>query len=179
MHKQADTLSHCAVSAVHQLEGRVGPPPQQQWLSRLPARSLPHTPCSRTPPQRSPPTCGCMFCGRLRVACVGDSLTRGDGLHEHPPKHRVPTSDMRRRNKKQFEIRQRGNYPALLARLLGPKADVRNFGHGGATACAGGNPPYGTVPEYGAALRFRPHVVLLMLGTNSDVVVMQECPALW
>ena len=104
-------------------------------------------------------------CGRLRVACVGDSLTRGDGLHEHPPAHRVPSSKMRRRNPKQFSIRQRGNYPALLARLL-PRADVRNFGHGGATACQGGNPPYGQVREYPAALRFKPHVIVLMLGTN-------------
>ena len=103
-------------------------------------------------------------CGRLRVACVGDSLTRGDGLHEHPPSHRVSSSEMRKR-RKQFAIRMRGNYPAILARLL-PRADVRNFGHGGATACAGGDTPYHRMREYGAALRFQPHVVVLMLGTN-------------
>lgn len=104
-------------------------------------------------------------CGRLRVACVGDSLTRGDALHEHPPAHRVPSAKMKKRNPHQFSIRQRGSYPALLARLL-PSADVRNFGHGGATACHGGNLPYHQMREYQPALRFKPHLVLLMLGTN-------------
>ena len=127
MHKQADTLSHCAVSAVHQLEGRVGPPPQQQWLSRLPARSLPHTPCSRTPPQRSPPTCGCMFCGRLRLA---DPRRRTPNL-----KHRVPTSDMRRRNKKR--LRSDSVSYRRSSRVCSVKAASAGWR---ATSVRGGNP---------------------------------------
>ena len=110
----------------------------------------------------------------LRVACVGDSLTRGDGLHEHPPSNRVPTSRLHPRH---LPMRQRGSYPALLSRLLSGanylnipmSADVRNFGHGGSTACATSGtrgPAYADTPEFRAALRFKPHIVLLMLGTN-------------
>ena len=104
---------------------------------------------------------------RLRVACVGDSLTRGDGLHEHPPNHRVPTP---RLQPHQRPLRDRGSYPAMLRRLLGEQRfDVRNFGHGGATACnetGAHGPPFATSREFYAALRFEPHVVVLMLGTN-------------
>ena len=105
-------------------------------------------------------------CQWLRVACVGDSLTRGDGLHEHPPHHRVPFSRLRLQ---QRPLRVRGNYPSVLQRLLGRRADVRNFGHGGSTACnlsAGRGPPFLSVREFPAALQFEPHVVILMLGTN-------------
>lgn len=105
---------------------------------------------------------------RLRVACVGDSLTRGDGLHEHPPAHRVPSQALKPR---QRPLRERGNYPIFLGRLLGHhrRVEVRNFGHGGTTACnssGGRGPPYSQVREFHAALRYRPHLVILMLGTN-------------
>ena len=103
----------------------------------------------------------------LRVACVGDSLTRGDGLHEHPPSRRVPAWHLRQN---QLPLRERGSYPALLQRLLGQRRfDVRNFGHGGTTACnlsGGRGPPYVATREFPAALRFQPHLVVLMLGTN-------------
>lgn len=108
----------------------------------------------------------------LRIACVGDSLTRGDGLHELPPKFRAPYSP----SASWAGLRQRGNYPAFLQRLLNPPSaqswrgvQVRNFGHGGSTACnasGGRGPPYASVREYPAALAFSPHVVVLMLGTN-------------
>lgn len=103
----------------------------------------------------------------VRVACVGDSLTRGDGLHEHPPAHRVATTQLRSH---QLPLRQRGSYPAFLGRLLGDGAvEVRNYGHGGATACNASRergPPYARVREFAAALRYKPHVVIVMLGTN-------------
>jgi lysophospholipase L1-like esterase len=84
----------------------------------------------------------------MRIACVGDSLTRGDGAHEGRAQH--PT---------------RGNYPATLQHLL-PGATVRNFGHGGATACNASDTPYETTREFRHARAFRAHVVVLMLGTN-------------
>lgn len=103
----------------------------------------------------------------LRIACVGDSLTRGDGLHEHPPKHRVPWSGLR---PAQRQLRERGNYPAMLSHMSAVRrAHVRNYGHGGSTACnytGGHGPPYLQTKEFAAALRFSPHVVVLMLGTN-------------
>jgi lysophospholipase L1-like esterase len=108
-----------------------------------------------------------MPCSRVRVACVGDSLTRGDGLHEHPPKRRVPAWRLSKRN---LIMRVRGNYPMLLSRLLGRRFfDVRNFGRGASTACnlsASAGPPYASTPHFAAALRFQPHIVILMLGTN-------------
>ena len=88
---------------------------------------------------------------RIRVACLGDSLTRGDGTHErHPPKR----------------LAQRGNYPARLQALLGSGFWVRNFGHGGATACNSSDVPYIATRELAAARRWQPDVAVLMLGTN-------------
>ena len=88
-----------------------------------------------------------------RVACLGDSLTRGDGAHE-------------RRPPREKRFKQRGNYPALLQDLLGPGYAVRNFGHGGASACNASDAPYAATRAYATARRWRADVVVLMLGTN-------------
>jgi len=99
----------------------------------------------------------------VRVACLGDSLTRGDASHEpKPPKNR----------------RGRGNYPKALARALGARFDVRNFGHGGATATLARRSDvgrsvvspdaYAALPEMAAARAWRPEIALWMLGTNDS-----------
>ena len=88
-----------------------------------------------------------------RVACLGDSLTRGDGAHE-------------RRPPREKRFTQRGNYPARLQDLLGPGYVVRNFGHGGASACNASDVPYAATRAYATARRWRADVVVLMLGTN-------------
>lgn len=80
----------------------------------------------------------------IRVACVGDSITYG---------HLIPD-------------REQQSYPSQLARLLGPGWEVGNFGRNGATMLRRGHRPYNAQPEYTAALAFRPHVVVLQLGTN-------------
>jgi len=130
----------------------------------------------------------------MRVACVGDSLTRGDGAHLG--------GAVRRR------IALFGNYPMRLQQALGggggssggaaaaaKKAGaeawlVRNFGRGGSTAIAGnqtlachgytttavgtgtGARPHTRAylgsAEFHAALQLLPHVVLLMLGSNDS-----------
>jgi lysophospholipase L1-like esterase len=88
----------------------------------------------------------------FRIACLGDSLTRGDGSHER---------------RQHASLLGRGNYPAELQTLLGKAAfEVRNFGHGGTTACNSSESPYTRTPEWRRALRYRPHLVVLMLGTN-------------
>ena len=98
---------------------------------------------------------------RIRVACMGDSLTRGDASHEpgmgshHPFKNSSVATP----------VESRGNYPLTLGKLMGSSAyEVRNFGHGGRSVL----PPtqYNQTAEYRAALAWRPHLVLLMLGTN-------------
>lgn len=128
----------------------------------------------------------------MRVACVGDSLTRGDGSHLGPSRSRIALF---------------GNYPRRLQLALsgGGGGDrsvggapmeevaregaagawlVRNFGRGGSTAIAGNQTAachgyagggtgthtraYLGSAEYNAALRLSPHVVLVMLGTNDS-----------
>lgn len=84
--------------------------------------------------------------GRIRVACVGDSITFGDRLDD----------------------RARESYPAVLQSLLGGNYEVRNFGVNGATALRNGSLPYWILPELEAAKRFAPHMVVLMLGTNDS-----------
>ncbi|MFB3903694.1 MAG: GDSL-type esterase/lipase family protein [Acidobacteriota bacterium] len=80
----------------------------------------------------------------IRVACVGDSITRGHG---------IPNLETH-------------SYPALLGRLLGPGYDVRNFGHDGTTMLSGSGRPYRSVAEFQAATDFQPDIVVIMLGTN-------------
>ncbi|MGE3637200.1 MAG: GDSL-type esterase/lipase family protein [Pirellulales bacterium] len=81
---------------------------------------------------------------RIRVACIGDSITYGFG----------------------FTDRERDSYPSKLARLLGKEYDVRNFGVNGATLLKQGTRPYWTQDAYRDALAFRPDAVIIQLGTN-------------
>ena len=79
-----------------------------------------------------------------RVACVGDSITYGAGV----------------------EDREKNCYPAVLQSLLGDRYEVRNFGVSGATLLTRGDKPYVKEKAYRAALDFKPHVVVIKLGTN-------------
>lgn len=79
-----------------------------------------------------------------RVACVGNSVTYGYKLAN----------------------RERDNYPHQLQLLLGPRYDVRNFGHSGATLLSKGHNPYIKTSEYQEALAFQPDIVVIHLGLN-------------
>lgn len=81
---------------------------------------------------------------RIRVACIGDSITFGAGLEE-------PSTQ---------------SYPAQLQKRLGVKYQVANFGHNGATASHGTDKPYTSLPEFQDALDFQPNIVIVLLGTN-------------
>lgn len=81
---------------------------------------------------------------RVRVACVGDSITFGAGLSD-------PNTQ---------------SYPAQLQKLLGAKYQVANFGHNGATASSETDKPYMSLPEFQDALHFQPNIVIILLGTN-------------
>ena len=83
---------------------------------------------------------------RIKLACVGDSVTYGYGIDE----------------------RETNSYPAQLSTLLGDGYDVRNFGHNGATLLRKGHRPYNSLPEYGAALDFAPDLVVIHLGLNDS-----------
>jgi lysophospholipase L1-like esterase/pimeloyl-ACP methyl ester carboxylesterase len=81
---------------------------------------------------------------RVRLACVGDSITAGVGTKNIS-----------------FE-----SYPAQLARLLGDGWEVRNFGNSGTTLLDVGDKPYQMQHSFKQALDFAPNIVVIMLGTN-------------
>jgi len=83
---------------------------------------------------------------RIRVACVGDSLTLGGGEDR---------SD---------------NYPSALQRLLGDGYHVRNFGVNGATAGRETDQPYVREAAFGRAKDFKPNIVVILLGTNDTKI---------
>ena len=58
----------------------------------------------------------------LRIACVGNSITRGDARQEPGEGTHTPHK---------YKTFNRGNFPAELATLLAGRAAVANFGHGG------------------------------------------------
>jgi acyl-CoA thioesterase I len=81
------------------------------------------------------------FEGKVKLACVGDSITQGAGTRGNP-------------------------YPKLLQELLGDKWEVGNFGVSGRTLLDKGDHPYSKEKKYQDALAMKPNVVIIKLGTN-------------
>ena len=79
---------------------------------------------------------------KIRVACVGDSITEGFGRED-------PRS-----------------YPSALQEVLGDDYYVMNFGRGGTTLLSTGDFPYLSCEQYRSSLEADADVVLIMLGTN-------------
>lgn len=80
--------------------------------------------------------------GKIRVACVGDSITQGAGADNGK------------------------SYPSQLQEILGPKYEVGNFGVSGRTLLNKGDYPYTKESAYQKAKDFQPNAVIIMLGTN-------------
>ena len=80
----------------------------------------------------------------IKVACIGNSITYGSGISDRP----------------------RDSYPSQLARMLGGKWEVRNFGVGGRTLLKKGDFPFWNEEAYAQAKAFLPDVVIIKLGTN-------------
>lgn len=96
----------------------------------------------------------------IRVACMGDSITRGNASQEPGRGTHRPFKE---------KTATRGNFPVELQALVGRRYDVRNFGHGGRSVVETGpkeNVAYARTQEYRAAEKFAPSIVVLMLGTN-------------
>lgn len=91
-------------------------------------------------------TASCFAEEKIRVACVGDSITAGHLLAD--PEHT--------------------SYPAQLGKILGERYEVRNFGRSGATLLKSGKADlsYWKAEQYAQALAFNPNIVIIMLGTN-------------
>lgn len=81
---------------------------------------------------------------RIRVACVGDSITYGCLV----------------------ALRSLNHYPAVLQRLLGDGFQVENFGISYRTVQQSADYPYRNEEEFPRSLAFKPDIVVLMLGTN-------------
>src|SRR5260221_6562390 len=84
--------------------------------------------------------------GQIRVACVGDSITYGAGITD----------------------RAHNSYPAQLASMLGSKWTVQNFGVSGTNLLKQGDHPYWNEQAFKDALAFKPHAVVIKLGTNDS-----------
>ncbi len=82
----------------------------------------------------------------VRVACVGDSITYGVGVRDL----------------------KANAYPARLGTWLGAGYDVRNFGISGTTMLHPSDSPYINQPAYGAALDFKPDIVVINFGANDS-----------
>lgn len=81
---------------------------------------------------------------RIKVACVGNSITYGFGLPD----------------------RATQAYPVQLQHLLGERYEVANFGKSGATLLNKGHRPYTRQEEYRKAVEFAGDIVVIHLGIN-------------
>lgn len=95
-------------------------------------------------PQRNGPIRESDYPSRIRVACVGDSITYGLGIKD----------------------RDHYSYPAQLATLLGEHWEAQNFGYSGAFAIKDSPKPYLLLPICDEAVAYEPDVVVIQLGTN-------------
>lgn len=82
----------------------------------------------------------------IKVACVGDSITYGEGIPQ----------------------RVHQAYPVVLQQLLGDGYQVSNFGISGSNIMKNGTLPYWEVPAFQAASEAAPGIVIIMLGTNDS-----------
>ena len=83
------------------------------------------------------------FHAQIKVACIGDSVTRGMGIPD-----------------------EKQSYPSQLQDLLGSQYIVGNFGNSGATLLSKGHKPYIKTEDYKKALDFRPDIIVVALGLN-------------
>ncbi len=79
---------------------------------------------------------------KTKVACIGDSLTRG------------------------FLLADTEAYPAKLQTLLGDLYEVRNFGYSGSYVIDDGPVEYKNTDAYTAAIRYDADILIFMFGSN-------------
>ena len=99
----------------------------------------------------------------LRVAFLGDSLTRGNASHEPGPHG---THDPRK-----SYITSRGNFPLMVGALSNGRWTTANFGHGGRTVATDDDcgRSYVATPTFAAAEQWHADVAVLMIGTNDAI----------
>ncbi|MDT0553061.1 GDSL-type esterase/lipase family protein [Urechidicola vernalis] len=82
----------------------------------------------------------------IKIACVGNSITYGMGVFN----------------------REQNAYPKQLQNMLGSDYKVQNFGVSGVTLLKNGGQPYWETQAYKDALKFKPDIVYIKLGTNDS-----------
>ena len=97
--------------------------------------------CAALPASAQTPTAAP---AKIRVACVGDSITQG------------------------VFVDQSVRWTTVLQSDLGPRYDVENYGVSGTTLIKSGDSPYWKQAALGQAVAFQPNIVLIMLGTNDS-----------
>ena len=93
-----------------------------------------------------PASAGAAAGPKVRVACIGASITFGHGIAD----------------------REKQSYPARMQALLGEGYDVRNYGVSGTTLLKHGDSPYWAQKAYQDALAFNPDVAVIDLGGNDS-----------
>ncbi len=81
---------------------------------------------------------------KIRVSCIGDSITWGMTLSD----------------------RENEAYPFQLQKMLGDGYEVGNFGRNGATLLRHGHRPYMDQEEFAAAMLFPADIIVIHLGVN-------------
>jgi lysophospholipase L1-like esterase len=85
--------------------------------------------------------CTAIYAQKIKVACVGNSITFGRGLGD-------------------------STYPKHLQRLIGDGYEVRNLGISGRTLLKKGDKPYWAESLFPEGKSWAPDIVVIMLGTN-------------
>lgn len=82
----------------------------------------------------------------IKIACVGNSITQGDGLAN-------PATQ---------------GYVALVQKMFGTKCRVLNYGISGRTMLKNGDYPYWRETRFGDLFTVKPDIITIMLGTNDS-----------
>lgn len=88
-------------------------------------------------------SCTVIYAQKIKVACVGNSITFGRGLGD-------------------------STYPKHLQRLIGDGYEVRNLGISGRTLLKKGDKPYWVEPLFAEGKAWAPDIVIIKLGTNDS-----------
>lgn len=90
---------------------------------------------------------------KIRIACIGNSITAGWHM---------------------LKDKKKDSYPGQLQRLLGSNYEVMNFGVSGATALKKGDSPYILTGAYKKAIKSNPDIVFIKLGTNDSRLINRD-----
>ena len=123
------TMSVCAQTTVNapstSQTGTAGTAPSTARTGTAPSKSQTSVPSTKT-----------------KVACIGDSLTRG------------------------YLLEDAQSYPAQLQQLLGAQYEVRNFGHTSSYVIDDGPVEYRNTEDYSVAIQYDADILIFMFGAN-------------